>query len=97
MFYSFYVILSYRDFFCFLWFENNDLDGVILEFCMNVYLFGVVLFFVVVNYSFYKIVEIGCVEFGDKVVDFLCRNFYVDDGFILVFVILEVKELIEDS
>ena len=42
MFHSFYVNPASRDFLRFLWFENNDLNGPIVEFRMNVYLFGAI-------------------------------------------------------
>ena len=42
MFHSFSVNPEYRDFLRFLWFESNDVDGPIVEYRMNVYLFGAV-------------------------------------------------------
>lgn len=53
MFYSFYVNFSDRDYLCFLWFVNNDFIGLIVEYWMNVYFFGVVLLFGVVNFCLY--------------------------------------------
>ena len=80
MFYSFHITTSHRDFLHFLWFENNDLDGAISEFRMNVHLFGAVSSPAVANYSLHKTAETGRAKFGNKAADFLCRNFYVDDG-----------------
>ena len=97
MFHSFHVTPSHRDFLRFLWFENNDLDGAISEFRMNVHLFGAVSSPAVANYSLHKTAETGSAEFGDKAADFLCRNFYVDDGLTSVPTISEAIELIEDS
>lgn len=97
MFHSFHVTPSHRDFLRFLWFENNDLDGAISEFRMNVHLFGAVSSPAVANYSLHKTAETGRAEFGDKAADFLCRNFYVDDGLTSVPAISEAIELIEDS
>ena len=97
MFHSFHVTPSHRDFLRFLWFENNDLDGAISEFRMNVHLFGAVSSPAVANYSLHKTAETGRAEFGDKAADFLCRNFYVDDGLTSVLAISEAIELIEDS
>ena len=97
MFHSFHVTPSHRDFFRFLWFDNNDLDVAISEFSMNVHLFGAVSSPAVANHSLHKTAESGRAEFGDKVADFLCRNFYVDDGLTLVPTISEAIELIEDS
>lgn len=97
MFHSFQVTPSHRDFLRFLRFENNDLDGAISEFRMSVHLFGAVSSPAVANYSLHKTAETGRAEFGDKAADFLCRNFYVDDGLTSVFAISEAIELIEDS
>ena len=97
MFHSFHVTPSHRDFLRFLWFANNDLDGAISEFRMNVHLFGAVSSPAVANYSLHKTAETGSAEFGDKAADFLCRNFYVDDGLTSVPTISEAIELIEDS
>lgn len=97
MLHSFHVTPSHRDFLCFLWFENNDLDDAISEFRMNVHLFGAVSSPAVANYSLHKTAETGRAKFGDKAADFLCRNFYVDDGLTSVPAISEAIELIEDS
>ena len=80
MFHSFYVNAANRDFLRFLWYENNDLNGPIVEFRMNVHLFGAISSPAVANYCLHKTAEDGRAQFGDKVADFLCRNFYVDDG-----------------
>ena len=40
MFHSFYVIPEHRDFLRFLCFEDNDLERPIVEYRMNVHLFG---------------------------------------------------------
>lgn len=97
MLHSFHVTPSHRDFLCFFWFENNDLDDAISEFRMNVHLFGAVSSPAVANYSLHKTAETGRAKFGDKAADFLCRNFYVDDGLTSVPAISEAIELIEDS
>ena len=75
MFYSFHITTSHRDFLHFLWFENNDLDGAISEFRMNVHLFGAVSSPAVANYSLHKTAETGRAEFGDKAADFCARTF----------------------
>lgn len=75
MFHSFHVTPSHRDFLRFLWFENNDLDGAISEFRMNVHLFEEVSSPAVANYSLHKTAETGRVDFGDKGADFCVRKF----------------------
>ena len=96
MFHSFHITTSHRDFLRFLWFENNDLDGAISEFRLNVHLFGAVSSPAVANYSLHKTAETGRAKFGDKAADFLCRNLYVDDDLTSVPTISETIELIED-
>ena len=87
MFHSFHVTPNHWDFLRFLCFDNNDLA----------HLFGAVSSPAVANYSLHKTAESGRAEFGDKAADFLCRNFYVDDGLTSVPTISEAIELIEDS
>lgn len=47
---------------------------------MKVYLFGVVLLLGCVNFVFKRVVDDGEKEFGLEVVDFMRKDFYVDDG-----------------
>ena len=75
MFHSFYVNPASRDFLRFLWYENNDLNGPVVEFRMNVHLFGAVWSPAVANYCLHETAEDGCVQFGDKAADFLWRDF----------------------
>lgn len=97
MFHSFYVDPASRDFLRFLWYENNDLNGPIVEFRMNVHLFGAVSSPAVANYCLHETAEVGRAQFGDKAADFLCRDFYVDDGLTSVSTVVEAIKLIEDS
>ena len=64
---------------------------------MNVHLFGAISSPAVANYCLHKTAEDGRAQFGDKVADFLCRNFYVDDGLTPVPTVPEAIKLIEDS
>ena len=73
------------------------LDGAISEFRINVHLFEAVSSPAVANYSLHKTAETGRAEFGDKAGDFMCRNFYVDDGVTAVPTISEAMELIGNS
>ena len=97
MFHSFYVNPASRDFLHFLWFENNDLNGPIVEFRMNVHLIGAISSPAVANYCLHKTAEDGRAQFGDKAADFLRRNFCVDDGLTSVPTVPEAIKLIEDS
>ena len=96
-FHSFHVRPSHRDFLHLLRFDNNDLDGAMSEFRLNVHLYGAVSSPTVVNYILHKTAETGSAEFGDKAADFLCRNFSVEDGLTSVSTISEAIELIDHS
>lgn len=61
---------------------------------MIVYFFGVVFLFSCFNYVLRKIVSENEVEVGMVVVEIMCCNFYVDDCLKLVFIKVEVKDLI---
>lgn len=74
-------------------YQLNSLIGVLTRFRKE----GVALTCAVANYSLHKTAETGRAEFGDKAADFLCRNFYVEDGLTSVLAISEAIELIEDS
>lgn len=87
MFYFFYVDFSYRDFLCFLWFEDNKFGNLIMEYWMNVYFFGNGFSLVVVIFGFRRIVIDGEEEFGENVMKFVYCNFYVDDGLVLIFIV----------
>ena len=69
MFHSFYVNPEHRDYLRFLWFKDNNLDGQIIEYRMNVHLFGAVSSPGVANFGLRMTAEAGRRD-----------DFYVDDG-----------------
>lgn len=62
---------------------------------MMVYVFGNWFFLVVVMYGFCRVVLMVEFIFGKDVIDFVVNNFYVDDGFVFVFVLLEVIDFMK--
>ncbi|KAK3727951.1 hypothetical protein QZH41_004895 [Actinostola sp. cb2023] len=80
MFYSFHVNPSHRDFLRFLWFEANDPKKPVIEYRMNVHLFGNGPSPAVATFGLRKTAADGEEEFGTEVTKFVHRNFYVDDG-----------------
>ena len=80
MFHSFYVSPKHRDYLRFLWFANNDLSGPILEYQMDVHLFGATSSPGVANFCLHQTAETSRSEYGDEAADFLSNDFYVDDG-----------------
>lgn len=97
MFHSFFVNPDDRDFLRFLWFEGNDLDGQIVEYRMNVHLFGAMSSPGVANYCLQETARVGRQEFGDEAADFLLHDFYVDDGLKSVPTVQDACKLIQQS
>ena len=80
MFHSFHVDPSHRDYLRFLWFKNNDTSQEVQEYRMNVHIFGNGPSPAVATFGLRKTALHGEQEFGTDVKDFVCRDFYVDDG-----------------
>ena len=78
MFYSFYVQESHRDFLRFLWYKDNDPSQNLIEYRMRVHVFGNSPSPAVATYGLRKTVE----HSEQDVKNFVCNNFYVDDGII---------------
>ena len=79
MFHSFYVNPSHRDFLRFLWFEDNVIGKPIIEYRMNVHLFGNGPSPAVATFGLRKTAANGEEEFGKAASNFVHRNLYVDD------------------
>ena len=97
MFHSFYVNPDNRDYLRFLWFANNDLTSPIVEYRMNVHLFGAASSPGVANFCLHQTAETHRQEFGDNASDFLLRDFYVDDGLKSVSTVEQALQLIKCS
>ena len=97
MFHSFYVTPKDRNFLRFLWFENNDLTKPIVEYQMNVHLFGAASSPGIANFCLHQTAETHRKEFGDVASDFLLRDFQVDDGLKSIPTAQEALQLINDS
>ena len=80
MFHSFHVNPLHRDFLRFLWFEGNTAGKPIIEYRMNVHLFGNGPSPAVATFGLRKTASDGEEEFGKAAMNFVHRNFYVDDG-----------------
>ena len=80
-FHSFHVNPEHRDFLRFLWFKDNDLNGQSCEYRMNAHLVGAISSPGVANFGLRATAEAGGEQFGQRAVDFLQQDFYVDDGF----------------
>lgn len=80
MFHSFDVNPCHRDFLRFLWFEDNKLGRPIIEYRMNVHLFGNGPSPAVATFGLRKTAADGEEKFVKAASNFVHRNFYVDDG-----------------
>ena len=80
MFYSFVVREDHRDFLRFLWYENNDPNGAIVEYRMTVHIFGNTSSPAIATFGLRKTAEVGETEFGSDAKEFVDNDFYVDDG-----------------
>ena len=80
MFHSFHVDPSHRDFLRFLWFKDNTPGEPIVEYRMNVHLFGNGPSPAVATFGLRKTATDGEEKFGKEAARFVHRNLYVDDG-----------------
>ena len=96
MFHNFYVNPEHRDFLRFLWFENNDLSGPIVEYKMDVHLFGAASSPGVANFCLHQTAESNRATYGNPAADFLRKDFYVDDGLKSLPTVSQALKLIKD-
>ena len=80
MFHSFYVNPAHRDFLRFLRSEGNNPSKPIVEYRMNVHLFGNGPNPAVATYGLRRTASDGKEEYGEEAKRFIHRNFYVDYG-----------------
>ena len=80
MFHSFHVNPENRDFLRFLWYKNNDTTQEVQEYRMNVHIFGNGSSPAVATFGLRKTASHGEENFGSDVREFICQDFYVDDG-----------------
>ena len=96
MFHNFYVNPEHRDFLRFLWFEKNDLSGPIVEYNMDVHLFGAASSPGVANFCLHQTAESNRATYGNPAADFLRKDFYVDDGLKSLPTVSQALKLIKD-
>lgn len=91
MFYCFRVDEKHRNFLRFLWYKDNDPSLEIVEYRMTVHVFGNSSSPAVASYGLRRSVE----HSDSDIKDFVCRNFYVDDGLVSKSSPAEVIDLIQ--
>ena len=80
MFYQFRVRPEDRNFLRFFWFKDHDISKPVSTFRMTVHIFGAVSSPSVATFGLRYLADKHRKDFGDSVSDFVCRDFYVDDG-----------------
>ena len=79
MFYSFHVHSEDRDYLRFLWWEGGDTKQPLTTYRMTAHLFGAISSPACATFGLRHITS-EFPEYGDDVVEFVSRDFYVDDG-----------------
>ena len=97
MFHSFHVNPAHRDFLRFLWFQDNTPGKPIVEYRMNVHLFGNGPSPAVATFGLRKTAKDGEEKFGKAAANFVHRNFYVDDGLTSLPTIQETIQLVTSA
>nr|XP_046214589.1 uncharacterized protein LOC124041258 isoform X1 [Oncorhynchus gorbuscha] len=80
MFHQFHVKAEDQDYLRFLWWENGDLESQPSAYRMMVHLFGAASSPGCANYGLKHLAAEGQGSFSEKSIQFIERNFYVDDG-----------------
>ena len=97
MFYSFHVNSEHRNYLRFLWFKNNDPRQEIVDYRMTVHLFGNGPSPAIATFGMRKTAEDGEEGYGSKVKEFICKDFYVDDGLTFLSTEEEVVDLVQKA
>ena len=97
MFFCFLVKREHRDLLRFLWYKDNDPEKEVIEYRMKVHVFGNSPSPAVATYCLRKSVEDGHLCDNPRVIRFVNRNFYVDDGLQSVKTATEAIALLEET
>ena len=80
MFFQFQVEKRYTDYFRFLWFKDNNFDNPPSHYRMLVHIFGATSSPSIANYGLKQIAKDFSHKHGTDASDFVCNQFYLDDG-----------------
>ena len=97
MFYSFYIDPAHRDFLRFLWFQGNNPSKPIVEYRMNVHLFGNGPSPAVATYRLHRTGLDGEEEYGEEAKRFSQSNFYVHNGLTSLANVQQAVELVKNT
>ena len=82
MFYRFKVREDHRDYLCYFWWKDGDINSDPLKYRMTVHLFGATSSPGCANYALKRLAEDQRDEHSLDAVNFMLNHFYVDDGLI---------------
>ena len=97
MFHQVLVKEKHRDLLRFLWFQNNDVNGPIVQYKMKVHVFGARSSPSVVNFVLKDAADKFRTEENQRAADFIKDDFYVDDGIKSVKSVKEAIAILKDS
>ncbi|XP_068247736.1 uncharacterized protein [Palaemon carinicauda] len=97
MYHQVLVNEEHRNLLRFLWFDNHDLDGNIVQYRMTVHLFGARSSPSVTNYALKATADRFKDKTTEKAAEFIKEDFYVDDGLKSVATVEEAINLAKDS
>ena len=88
---------GYRNLLRFLWLEEGDVEGPLVEYRMTVHLFGAVSSPGCSNFALKTTADDYEEECGNEAAEFVRHDFYIDDGLRSVSSVKEVIDLIEST
>ncbi|KAK3750317.1 hypothetical protein QZH41_010820, partial [Actinostola sp. cb2023] len=94
MFYSFSVQENHRNYLKFLWYQDNNPGKDIVEYRMEVHIFGSTSSPAVATYGLRKTAEVEKSNFAPDAADLVNRNFYVDDALKSVHTVEDAVDLL---
>ncbi|XP_065140047.1 uncharacterized protein [Paramisgurnus dabryanus] len=97
MFHQFYVAPKDRDYLRFLWWEEGNMETPPTVFRMRVHLFGAASSPGCANFGLKYLAAQGEGKFSQATVNFIQRNFYVDDGLASVDTEAEAIQLVKEA
>lgn len=97
MFYQFRMASHHQDYLRFFWWDKEDYNSVPVEYRMKVHLFGATFSPGCSNFGFKRMAEDSENEYGQEDVNFICRDFYVDDGLKSLQTVEEAIDLVDKS
>lgn len=79
MFYQVKVPVQQRNALRFLWWEDDDADKPLVQYCMTAHLFGGVWSHSVATFTLQLVAKDNLDNFSEDTIDTILKNFYVDD------------------